>query len=66
LTFGLLANLKPRSVLTSIIDLVFVAVRGIISPDSPPWREFKLLKREEVYTLDPTMFKRRYLKRYYS
>jgi hypothetical protein len=52
----LLANLNPRSML---------------KPNSPslssevsyphPWREFKLLNREEVYNFDVMQLKRRYL-----
>jgi len=49
-----LANLKlPRLVDTSL------ELSDVSYPH--PWREFKLLKREDVYILDATMIKRRYL-----
>jgi hypothetical protein len=53
----LLTNLKPRSVLKSNSSSLFLEVSY-----PHPWREFKLLKREEVYNFDVMKFKRRYLK----
>ena len=54
----LLANLKPRSVLKSNSPLLFSEVSY-----PHPWREFKLLKREEVYNLDVMVFTRRCLEK---
>ena len=49
-------NLMPRSVLKSNSPLLFSEVSY-----PHPWREFKPLKREEVYNFDVMKFKRRYL-----
>ena len=51
-TDELLTNLKPSSVSSSLFSEVSYP---------HPWREFKLLKREEVYNFDVMKFKRRYL-----
>jgi hypothetical protein len=47
----LLANLKPRSVLK-------LSLFSEVSYPHP-WREFKLLRKEEVYNFDVMQFKRR-------
>ena len=52
----LLANLKPLSMPNS----------NVFSEEASyphPWREFKLLKKEDVYNLDVTKLKMRYLER---
>ena len=57
--WGLLANLKPRSVLKSNSPSTLFS--EVSYPH--PCREFKLLKREEVYNFDVMKFKRRYLEK---
>ena len=54
----LLANLKPRLLLKSNSPSLFSEVSY-----PHPWREFKLLKREEVYNLDVMVFRRRCLEK---
>jgi hypothetical protein len=56
----LLANLKPRSELKSISSSLLL-VSEVSYPH--PWREFKLLKREEVYNFDKIRFKTRFLEK---
>lgn len=57
----LLENLKPRSVFKpNSSSLLFAEVSY-----PHPWRELRLLKREDVYNFAVTKFKRRYLELYF-